>query len=40
VFTFDLRVAVGGMLYGALVGFAMGADFPGSTRRFARLAAP
>jgi hypothetical protein len=40
VFTFDLRIAVGGVLYGALVGFAMGADFPGSTRRFARLAAP
>jgi protein-S-isoprenylcysteine O-methyltransferase Ste14 len=40
VFTLDLRVAVGGVLYGALVGFAMGADFPGSTRRFARLAAP
>jgi len=40
VATFDLRTATGGLLYGALAGFAMGADFPGSTRRFARLAAP
>jgi len=40
VYTFDVRVAVGGVLYGALAGFAMGADFPGSTSRFARLAAP
>lgn len=40
VFTIDLRVAAGGVLYGALVGLAMGADFPGSSRRFARLASP
>lgn len=40
VVTFDLPVVVGGVVYGALVGLAMGADFPGSTRRFARLAAP
>jgi hypothetical protein len=32
-----LAVAVG---FGALCGFAMGVDFPGSARRFARLAAP
>ena len=36
----DARVLVGGILYGALVGFAMGVDFPGSARRFARLASP
>ncbi len=38
VFVLDARVAVGGLVYGALVGFAMGVDFPGSGRRFARLA--
>ena len=36
----DARVLAGGALYGALVGFAMGVDFPGSERRFARLASP
>jgi hypothetical protein len=36
----DARVWVGGILYGALVGSAMGVDFPGSARRFARLASP
>ena len=36
----DARVLVGGILYGALVGFTMGVDFPGSARRFARLASP
>jgi hypothetical protein len=36
----DSRVLVTGVLYGTLVGFAMGVDFPGSRRRFARLASP
>ena len=39
-FAFDLRVVLSGALYGLLVGFAMGVDFPGSARRFARLASP
>ncbi len=34
----DGRAAVAGLLFGALTGFAMGVDFPGSARRFARLA--
>jgi len=32
------RVLVGGIVYGLLVGVAMGVDFPQSSRRFARLA--
>lgn len=40
VFTFEWRLLLGGLVYGLLVGFAMGADFPGSARRFARLASP
>jgi hypothetical protein len=36
----DARIWVGGILYGVLVGSAMGVDFPGSARRFARLASP
>jgi protein-S-isoprenylcysteine O-methyltransferase Ste14 len=39
-FALDARVAVAGLLYGLLTGFAMGVDFPGSARRFARLASP
>ncbi len=37
-FAFDPRLALASALYGLLVGFAMGVDFPGSARRFARLA--
>jgi hypothetical protein len=40
VFAFDARVALGGVMFGLLAGFAMGVDFPGSARRFARLASP
>lgn len=36
----DWTSALAGLLYGAIVGFAMGVDFPASTRRFARLAPP
>jgi protein-S-isoprenylcysteine O-methyltransferase Ste14 len=36
----DLRVPVTAMVFGACAGFAMGVDFPGSGRRFARLADP
>jgi len=39
-FGFDTRVAIAGVIYGLIVGCAMGVDFPGSTRRFARLASP
>jgi hypothetical protein len=39
-FAFDLRLALSGVMYGLLTGFAMGVDFPGSARRFARLASP
>ena len=39
-FAFDSRVVLSSALYGLLVGFAMGVDFPGSARRFARLASP
>ncbi len=38
VFAFDARLWVAGILYGLLAGFAMGVDFPGSARRFTRLA--
>jgi hypothetical protein len=38
VLAFDVRLVVGGILYGILAGLAMGVDFPGSARRFARLA--
>jgi protein-S-isoprenylcysteine O-methyltransferase Ste14 len=40
IFALDSRVAVSAALYGLLAGFAMGVDFPGSARRFARLASP
>lgn len=40
VLVLDLRLALGGVMYGSLTGFAMGVDFPGSARRFARLASP
>lgn len=40
VFAFDTRILSTGVLYGLLTGFAMGVDFPGSARRFARLASP
>jgi hypothetical protein len=36
----DIKVPVTAMLFGACAGFAMGVDFPGSNRRFARLADP
>ncbi len=39
-FAFDARLVLSGGLYGLLAGLAMGMDFPGSTRRFARLASP
>lgn len=39
-FTFDSRLVLSGVMYGLLTGFAMGVDFPGSARRFARLASP
>jgi len=39
-FAFDTRVFFTGAVYGLLTGFAMGVDFPGSARRFARLASP
>ncbi len=39
-FAFDLGVCLTGIVYGLLTGFAMGVDFPGSARRFARLASP
>jgi protein-S-isoprenylcysteine O-methyltransferase Ste14 len=38
--TWDLRVLIGSLAFGALAGFAMGVDFPGSAKRFARLASP
>ena len=37
---FDIRVVFAAVLYGVIVGVAMGIDFPGSSRRFARLASP
>jgi len=40
VLTCDMRLVVGAILYGIMAGCAMGVDFPGSTRRFARLASP
>ena len=36
----DIRVPVTAILFGACAGFAMGVDFPRSSRRFARLADP
>jgi prolipoprotein diacylglyceryltransferase len=36
----DVSVPVTALLFGACAGFAMGVDFPGSARRFARLADP
>ena len=39
-FALDARVLLSGLLYGLLAGAAMGLDFPGSARRFARLASP
>ena len=38
VLSFDVRLLVSAILYGILAGCAMGVDFPGSARRFARLA--
>jgi len=35
---FDARILFAGVVYGLLTGFAMGVDYPGSARRFARLA--
>jgi prolipoprotein diacylglyceryltransferase len=40
VFASDWKAWVAGIIYGLLVGFVMGVDFPGSARRFARLASP
>jgi protein-S-isoprenylcysteine O-methyltransferase Ste14 len=40
VIAFDARILVAGLLYGLLTGSVMGIDFPGSARRFARLASP
>ena len=34
----DVRLGLAVVLYGILAGLAMGVDFPGSARRFARLA--
>jgi protein-S-isoprenylcysteine O-methyltransferase Ste14 len=39
-FAFDLRAVLASLVYGLLTGLAMGVDFPGSARRFARLASP
>jgi hypothetical protein len=39
-FWFDVRVLLGATAFGLSAGFAMGVDFPGSARRFARLAPP
>lgn len=39
-FTLDARVPIAAVAYGLTCWFAMGVDFPGSSRRFARLAAP
>jgi prolipoprotein diacylglyceryltransferase len=39
-FHLDGRVVVTALTYGLICWFAMGVDFPGSSRRFARLAAP
>ncbi|MEE8192385.1 MAG: prolipoprotein diacylglyceryl transferase family protein [Gemmatimonadales bacterium] len=39
-FALDSRLLLSGALYGLLAGSAMGLDFPGSARRFARLASP
>jgi len=36
----DFKVPIAAILFGACAGFAMGVDFPGSNRRFARLADP
>lgn len=36
----DIRALIAALLFGACAGFAMGVDFPGSGRRFARLADP
>lgn len=36
----DARALIGGLVYGLLVGVAMGVDVPASARRFARLAPP
>jgi hypothetical protein len=40
VATLDARALIGGLVYGLLVGVAMGVDVPASARRFARLAPP
>jgi len=37
---FDIRVLLAAAAFGLSAGFAMGVDFPGSARRFARLAPP
>jgi hypothetical protein len=37
-FGFDSRAVLASVVYGLLTGIAMGVDFPGSARRFARLA--
>jgi hypothetical protein len=37
---FDVKVLIAALLFGVATGFAMGVDFPKSTRRFARLAPP
>ena len=39
-FWIDWKVITAALLFGILSTFAMGADFPNSTRRFARLAPP
>ncbi|UCD25786.1 MAG: prolipoprotein diacylglyceryl transferase [Gemmatimonadota bacterium] len=36
----DVKVPIAAFIFGAATGFAMGFDFPQSSRRFARLAAP
>jgi len=38
--SFDVWILVAAALFGAAAGFSMGVDFPGSSRRFARLADP
>jgi prolipoprotein diacylglyceryltransferase len=40
VVVLDSNVILAGLLFGTVVGFSMGVDFPGSARRFARLAPP
>ena len=36
----DIKVLIAALVFGAAAGFAMGFDFPRSSRRFARLASP